>query len=104
MELLITLKESEDLIFNRQLILVDHRMGIENIKDNLCVKVEFSKDELILIEGGFILLFSSVTQFEIPEKDFNLFFNHYRIPKGYLKPIKRIVRDKIGKSDLPFFP
>jgi hypothetical protein len=103
MELLLTLKESEDLIFNRHLILGNHRLDIAKIKDNLSIKVEFSKDEIILIDGGFILLFSSVTQFEIPEKDFNLFFNHYRIPKGYLKPIKRIVRDKIGKSDLPFF-
>jgi hypothetical protein len=103
MELLLTLKESEDLIFNRQLILIDHRLEISKIKDNLSIKVEFSKDELIFIEGGFILLFSSVTQFEIPEKDYNLFFNHFRIPKGYLKPIKRNVRDSIGKTNLPFY-
>jgi hypothetical protein len=101
MELLLTLKESEDLIFNRHLILGFHRLEIEKIKDNLSIKVEFSEDQKILIKGGFILLFSSVTKFEIPEKDFNLFINHYRIPKGYLKPIKRIVRDKIGKNELP---
>lgn len=103
MELLLTLKETEDLIFNRYLILGNHRLDITKIKDNLSIKVEFSKDELIFIEGGFILLFSSVTEFEIPDKDFNLFFNHYRIPKGYLRPIKRIVRDKIGKTELPLF-
>jgi hypothetical protein len=102
MEILLTLKETEDLIFNRCLLLDSHRLGIDNIRGNLSVKVQILDEELILIEGGCLLLFSSIIQFEIPEKDFNLFFNHYRIPKGYLKTDKRIVRDKVVKPDLPF--
>lgn len=103
MQLLLTLRETENLIFKRYLILGIHRLKIKKIQGNLSVRIDFPNEELIMFEEEFLLLFSSVAQFEIPEKECNLFLNHYRIPKGYLKLDKRVVRDKVDEMDIPFF-
>ena len=101
----ISLKEAEDLTFKRLLIIRCGRLDVNKAQGLFSVSVEVDKDELIEIENEYVLLFSSVLHFQIPEKDSNLFLNHYLIPKGLLQLVGRNSRDttkqKSGEIDYP---
>ncbi|ALU74432.1 hypothetical protein AUW17_03730 [Tenacibaculum dicentrarchi] len=102
--ILISLKEAEVLIFNHYLSIEKSRLDITNIKGALAVRLFIDKENLIDFEGNYIILFTSVNLFEIPEKDETLFKNHYKIPKGLLKLNKRKVRDTKEGSQMNILP
>lgn len=99
----ISLKESEDLIFNKSLTVPENRLEIEQARGLLSINVNVIIEDLLLKNGKYIILFSAVRKVEIPKEDINLFLNHYRVPAGLINTIERKVRD-VSKDNntLPF--
>lgn len=89
----ISLKEAENLIFNRSLFFSKNRIEIKRAKGLMSITFEVEKDKLIEFKNNYVVLFSTVLSIEIPEKEQNLFLNHYRLPLGLLKFNSRSVRD-----------
>jgi len=89
----ISLKEAENLIFNRSLFFSKNRIEIKRAKGLMSITFEVEKDKLIEFKNNYVVLFSTVLSIEIPEKEQNLFLNHYRLPLGLLKFNSRCVRD-----------
>jgi hypothetical protein len=90
----ISLKEAEELIFNRVLEVPVDRVSVSKARGLLSVALKLNSEYLILHESNYILIFSSVITFEIPEKDKSLFLFHYKLPKGLIHTISRKVRDE----------
>lgn len=96
----ISLKEAENLIFNRSLIFTKNRVDIKKAQGLLSVNISIEKDKLIEFKNNYLILFSAILYFEIPEKDKNLFLNHYKVPLGLLEFSPRNVRDTPVEQNL----
>ncbi|MDG4945731.1 hypothetical protein NMK71_04835 [Weeksellaceae bacterium KMM 9713] len=95
----ISLKESESLIFNKSLNVLEKRLEIEQAKGLLSVNIIVNNEDLLYINGEYIVLLSAVRKFEIPREDLNLFLNHYKVPPGLINTVDRKVRD-IFKNEI----
>jgi hypothetical protein len=96
----ISLKEAEELIFNRFLIFAINRIEVKRAQGLMSITFEIEKNKLIEFENNYVVLFSTVRSFEIPEKEQNLFLNHYRLPLGLLEYSTRIVRDSSNENSV----
>lgn len=100
---LISLKETESLIFNKILVLPYKRTEIKRRSKDYSVKIEVDKKLILFNNNKWIILFSSIQKFEIPENDLNLFKNHYRLPLGFISIKKVEVRDsKSINEEIPY--
>lgn len=99
-KVLISLKETEELIFKGCLILREKRFDFIKPKELLSVRLFIDGGKLINHSGNKLILFSAINYFEIPENDKNLFINHYQIPLGFIKTKDRKVRD-VTKNEMP---
>jgi len=90
----LSLKEVEDLIFNRILEIPSKRLEINKAQGLLSVSVKLNEDLLIQRNSNSIILFSAIRKFEAPEKEKTLFSLHYKIPEGLVTLLSsRKVRD-----------
>ena len=96
----ISLKEAEELIFNRCLVVREGRFDITRAQGLFSICLFIYGDMLSNHGGSKLILFSAINYFEIPENDENLFINHYRIPLGLIKTNGRKVRD-VSKNEIP---
>lgn len=93
-EPLISLKEAENLIFKKIIVLPEDRISEKTIRSkNLSVKLNINKKCAFFHDNNLIVLSSLVNEFEIPVADENLFRNHYKVPEGIISTTKVIVRD-----------
>jgi hypothetical protein len=95
----ISLKEAEELIFNRCLIVREGRFDITRAQGLFSICLFIDGDMLSSHGDNKLILFSAINCFEIPENDENLFINHYRIPLGLVKTSGRKVRD-VSKNEM----
>ena len=80
----ITLKEAENLIFNRFLIIPTSRLKVTKAKELFSINILVNNLGIIKTgEHNLTILFSSVNTFEIPEVEKSL-FNLPLSPKGEL--------------------
>lgn len=99
----ISLKESEDLIFDKSLTVPKNRLDIQRAQDLLSVNIVVDPGDLLEESNQYLILFSAIKIFDIPEDEINLFVNHYRVPTGLINTIGRKVRDHSKrKNTLPF--
>lgn len=96
----ISLKEAEELIFNRCLVIREDRFDVKRAQGLLSICLFIDGEMLTNHSENKLVLFSAINCFEIPENDENLFINHYRIPLGLVKTNVRKVRD-ISKNEMP---
>ncbi|SNR32498.1 hypothetical protein SAMN06265371_101279 [Lutibacter agarilyticus] len=89
----ISLKEAEELIFNRCLVLRENRLNIKRAQALLSICLFVDKNMLSNYNGNHLILFTAVNCFDIPENEENLFINHYKLPQGLIKLSERKVRD-----------
>lgn len=99
MSIYISLKEAEDLVFNRILEIPIYRKNISKAQSIYSVSLEINEDFLIETNSNYIILFSAVLSFEIPEKDKSLFLLHFKLPEGLISTKTRLVRDKAPKEE-----
>jgi hypothetical protein len=95
----VSLKEAEELIFNRCLILREGRFDIARAQGLLSICLFLNGNMLSNHGENKLILFTAINYFEIPENDENLFINHYRIPLGLVKTSGRKVRD-VSKNEM----
>jgi hypothetical protein len=102
LKIYISLKEAENLIFNRILDLSKERLVVHRAKGLFSVSININEDDLIEHNSKIIILFSAIQLFEVLEKDRNLFLNHLKIPEGLLLVSKsrEMVRDEDRKAEL----
>lgn len=93
MKIYISLVETEALVFQKILKVPENRLQIERAQKTLSVSLVLNEEYLIR-DGNFIIILSSaVDAFEIPEKEENLFLNHFKIPAGKVLLKDRQVRE-----------
>lgn len=90
----LSLKESEELIFEKYLSIDNKRLEINQASRDLSVDISVEPEYRIENEKKFLIFSSSVEYFQIPDKEENLFLNHYKLPQGLVKKVKRKVRDQ----------
>lgn len=94
--LLISLKETESLVFNKLLVVPNSRpLNIKSRKLDFSIKVELDKEKVFVFRDEIFILSSAVKSFEIPKDDFNLFKNHYHIPVGKILTVEVKVKDVV---------
>lgn len=98
----ISLKEAEDLIFNRMLGLPKSRLAKNRAQGLLSISISIDQKNLFEHKSEFLIFFSAVSKFEVPEKEKTLFLAHYKIPEGLLRVTKKrqLVRDENRKEQL----
>ncbi len=95
----LSLKEVEDLIFNRIIEIPSNRLLINKAQGLFSVSVKLNEDLLIQRNLNLVILFSAIRKFEAPEKEKTLFLLHYRIPEGLVTLLSsRMVRDGINNE------
>lgn len=93
---LISLKEAEQLIFNKIIVIPQERFYQKITRKNnnlLSVKISINNNRLFFHEKNLIIFSSLVNNFEIPILDTNLFRNHYKVPDGLISTTKVLVKD-----------
>jgi hypothetical protein len=95
----LSLKEVEDLIFNRIIEIPSNRLLIIKAQGLFSVSVKLNEELLIQRNLNLVILFSAIRKFEAPEKEKILFLLHYKLPEGLvtLLPL-RMVRDGINNE------
>jgi hypothetical protein len=97
----ITLKEAENLIFKRFLIIPNSRLKVTKAKELFSINIWVNNLGLVKIdEHNLTILFSAINTFEIPEVEKSLFNNNFFIPAGMIKEISRKFKDE---TDTRFF-
>lgn len=89
----ISLKEAENLVFNKLIVIPQERLQIERAQKDWSIAVFADKERLLEYKNQIILLAGSVLKYEIPQKEENLFLNHYRLPKGMILLADRKYRE-----------
>ncbi|MDT0293527.1 hypothetical protein ACFQ3R_13125 [Mesonia ostreae] len=100
----ISLKESENLVFNKLIIIPKSRFQISRAQKDWSIALFVIEENLIEHNERLFITSGSVIKYEIPEKEENLFINHFRVPKGLLVIAKREVRDSQNIEDKINFP
>lgn len=97
----LSLKEAESLIFNRSLLINQSRLNVKKAQGLLSVYATVDKPKVLTIGHDLLILFSAIECFNIPQKESNLFQTHYKVPAGLLVFSNRNVRDS-SENTLPF--
>lgn len=98
--LLISLKETESLVFNKLLVVPNSRLlDVKSRKLDFSIKVELNKEKVFVFRDKIFILSSAVKSFEIPKDDFNLFKNHYHIPVGKILTVEVKVKDVVKSQN-----
>ncbi|MGG5511491.1 hypothetical protein ACPDHN_16245 [Myroides odoratimimus] len=96
-DLYISLKEVEQLIFFKALELEDLRLNIKGRQKDYSVVISVRSEYIIKITKNglvyFIILMTAVSKIDIVKDDLSLFKNHYNVPKGLLSISDVKVRD-----------
>jgi hypothetical protein len=94
----LSLKEVEDLIFNRILEISSKRLQINKAQGLFSVSIKLNEDLLIQPNSSLIILFSTIRKFEVPEKEKTLFSLHYKVPEGLITLLssRKKVRDEFN--------
>lgn len=96
----ISLNEAESLVFNKVLILERVRQNVVQAQKNWAIAV-FLRNEPIQINADYLLIHSAnISQFEIPEKEENLFLSHFKVPKGLYTTKSRNFREDKNKKNI----
>jgi hypothetical protein len=91
----ITLKEAENLIFNRFLIIPNSRLKVNKAKELFSINILVNNSGLVEKDDyNFTILFSAINTFEIPEVEKSLFLNNFFIPAGMIREIARKFKDE----------
>ena len=98
----VSLKEAEDLVFNKIILIPNHRLKITSAQKNLSITLFVANNLLIESNEQLFITSGAVMEYEIPKKEKNLFLNHLKVPKGLISISSRKVRDK--QSDEFSFP
>lgn len=96
----ISLKEAENLIFHKCLIIPKNRLDIKRAQGLFSINFSIDETKLLDYDTKYAILFSSVLFFEIPEKELNLFINHYKLPLGLIELSPREIRDTNENQNL----
>ena len=97
----ITLKEAENLIFNRFLIIPTSRLKVTKAKELFSINILVNNLGIIKTgEHNLTILFAAVNTFEIPEVEKSLFINSFFMPAGMIKETSRKFKDE---PDTGFF-
>ena len=91
-------KEIETLCFSKIVQLPEKQTSIKKAKKYYAHAVEIQDDQIIRYQETIIILFSSVKIFEIPETEFNLFKNQFKIPVGLISRVKRKIYESHNVS------
>lgn len=100
----LSLKEAENLVFNKLIVIPKTRLHIERAQKDWSIALFIEKETLIEFEEQLILIAGGVCKYEIPEKEENLFLNHFRVPKGLVVVVNRKYRDIKNEVDEIKFP
>ncbi len=96
----ISLNEAEKLVFNKVLILESVRQNVVQAQKNWAIAI-YLRNEPIQINSDYLLIHSAdISQFEIPEKEENLFLSHYKVPKGLYTTNPRKFKDDKNEKDI----
>jgi len=95
----ITLKEAENLIFNRFLIVPNERLKVTKAKELFSINILVNSSGLVEThDSNLIILFSAINTFEIPEVEKSLFLNNFFIPAGMIKETARKFKDEASSG------
>lgn len=97
----VTLKEVENLIFNKYLEVEKERLEIGRAQGLFGIDLNLNLEDLIQKEDKLVILFSAITRIGIPQNDERLFIRHYKVPAGLLALEGRNIRDQ-SKEEIPF--
>lgn len=95
------LSEAEDLIFKKFIHLPKERLTVNRAQQDLRVNVYLDENEIQEFDGYIPILVGMIDEYEIPEKEENLFKNHLQVPLGLFKTADRQYKDTINE-ELPF--
>jgi hypothetical protein len=85
----ISLKETENFVFNKIIIIPARRLQIERAQKDWSIDVKVDLENIIEYNDLVFLVAGAIKNFEIPADEENLFLNHFRVPKGLTTPISR---------------
>ena len=94
----LSLKEVENLIFNRIIEISAERLSVTKAQGLLSVSIKLNEKFLIFKDSKYFILFSAVKKFEAPEKEKTLFTLHYKVPEGLITLLDRQIRDVVNKD------
>jgi len=92
----ISLKEAEGLVFKRFLLLDKERFNVKKAQGLYSILLLVEKGMRLDFESKYLILFSAVNYFDIPENEKTLFTNHYKVPLGLIKLSNRLVKDDLS--------
>lgn len=101
----ISLREAENIIFKKIIFIPKNRLEVERAQKNWSVAIFLDNDTIVEVDNEQLAIVAgAVTVFEIPEKEENLFLNHFRVPKGLIKLADRKYRDEKNEKKEINFP
>ncbi|MGQ1787988.1 hypothetical protein [Saccharicrinis sp. GN24d3] len=89
----LTYKEIEKLCFSKFIELIADRLSDTKSTKDRKYLIEINEDGMIRDDTTIVVLFSSISMFEIPKVELNQFKNQLRIPNGMLRLSNRKVKD-----------
>ena len=100
----VSLKEAESLVFNKIIFIPKTRMNIERAQKDWSIALYIDDQSAKELSDQILLVSGCVLKYEIPEKEENLFLNHYRVPKGLLVLADRKYRETSAEDERFNFP
>lgn len=100
----ISLKEAENLIFNKIILIPKTRLQIERAQKDWSIALFVKYDTIINYKDQILLVAGGILKYEIPTKEENLFLNHFRVPKGLLVLADRKYRESKTEGEIINFP
>ncbi|WP_418637591.1 hypothetical protein [Winogradskyella sp.] len=94
----ISLKEAEHLVFDKMIIIPQTRLKIEKAQKDWSIRLFLNTNSIINYNTQMIIVAGAVIKYEVPQKEENLFLNHFRVPKGLMELADRNYRDSIIKE------
>jgi|GEM_PF-3738924 len=89
----ISLSEAEGLVFNKLLIIPKSRFKIGKAQNVWSIAVYVLENTIVDFNSHLLITGNSVLKYEIPDKEENLFLNHFRVPKGLIETKDRLIRE-----------
>ena len=104
-KLYISLAEAENLVFKKLIIIPKNRLEVERAQKDWSIAIFIENDRIINVDNNQIAIVAgAVKVYEIPEKEENLFLNHFRVPKGLVDLASRKYRDTTKEKKEINFP
>lgn len=100
----ISLKEAENLVFNKIIILPKTRLDVVRAQKDWSIAIYIKNETFTEYANLIVLVAGAVLKFEIPLKEENLFLNHFRVPKGLLVLADRKYRESNDEDKTLDFP